>query len=312
MPEVKDQKHLKQLPAVLKTVAGIMIISAAIEILFTAVSRAIGTSTQNLNIIPYAIDIFLAVNLLKGKVWARTWILVRCFLGAVVFGAISVASGNIFSLVVQLAYVTVIVVLLFGAGSRKKAVISGIVYGLILAVYIVVATLGFSFVAAHKNPSFTSEKHGLFISKPSKSWMIIPENEPDFMSLGIPGQVVEVTNIADEVIVAILVSQAQSEDIEASGRVLADSLAQQPQNVITSQKKTLFNNMDAYEITYSSKTGFLDATGRFIIIIANSRLYGIVVVATDTALRKWSDDIEAILASVEVSQPEVSQAEISQ
>ena len=299
-PGRKPEKELKQLPVVIKMAAFVLISAAVTELIFIALEALIvGRATVG-NIGPYFLDIFLAVSLLKRKAWARTWILARCFLGLVIFGGMSIASGDIAGLVIQTIYVAVITFLLFGIGSKKKAVILGVIYGLTLGIYVTVAGLGYAFLGTHKDTSFSSDKYSFNIAKPSNQWIIITEKDFSRMLLQIPGEIVEVAHISRNVVVAVLVSQSDTPDIGFIGDTLAGEIAKDPRNTITSRKRIVFNKMDAYELLYSTEAGGISTESRMITVLSQGRVFGIFATGLKGLLKEQSKEIEDILSSIKI------------
>ena len=67
-----------------------------------------------------AIDLFLAVNLLRGKRWARTVTLVRVVLGLLVWGALYGIEQDFTSLVMQAGFYGALILLLTGTSTRNR------------------------------------------------------------------------------------------------------------------------------------------------------------------------------------------------
>lgn len=71
-------------------------------------------------IVPIAIDLFLGINLLRGKQWARKWMLVRVVLGLVVWGIITIIEKDFGGLVMQAGFCGAIIILLTGISARNR------------------------------------------------------------------------------------------------------------------------------------------------------------------------------------------------
>jgi hypothetical protein len=101
----------------------------------------LGTDSQNQRLpgnfaifFSAAIDLFLGINLLRGRNWARTWILVRCFGGIIIWGIVLGAQGDYGSLFMDTGVLLAVIILLSGISTRFR-----LVAGVVLAV---IATLG--------------------------------------------------------------------------------------------------------------------------------------------------------------------------
>lgn len=80
------------------------------------------------------IDLVLGINLLRGKSWARTWMLIRLALGIVAWGIIYGVDGDFASVLMTTGVLVALILLLTGASTRLR-----LVGGVSLAV---LATLG--------------------------------------------------------------------------------------------------------------------------------------------------------------------------
>ena len=294
----KEPKKLKQLPVVLKTTACIMIANAIAGFAFIMLDATLGASSEAPNATPYIADIFLAISLLRGLAWARTWILIRCIAGLVIFGGATLVSGDLFSLIIQAVYALVIIFLLFGVRSKKKAAILGILYGLVLAAYLGLAALGYVFIIAHQEDTFVSKKFNFEISRPSKGWIIIPEGES--MDLKIPGEIVELSSIAGEAKIAVMVYDAHTNNVGAIGESLAGNISKDTRNTVTDKKYTKICDMDAYEIAYSTKIGVASIKNRLITTVSGDKAYNVLIAGAGDALSKLSKDIDNALGSIKI------------
>lgn len=70
------------------------------------------------------IDIYLVVNLLRGKSWARRWMLIRIVIGFIVFGIVYLVGGDYPSLVIIAGGYSALILLLTGTGTLKRIVAS--------------------------------------------------------------------------------------------------------------------------------------------------------------------------------------------
>ena len=81
-------------------------------------AQAFGTNVSL--VLPMAIDLFLAINLLRGKHWAKTWMLIRVILGLLVWGVIALLQKDFGGLVIQVGYCGALLLLLTGTSTRFR------------------------------------------------------------------------------------------------------------------------------------------------------------------------------------------------
>lgn len=109
--------------AILSAVA-ILLIVDLLDIIFTLLwgegleTRLLPTSSQLF--ISAVIDVFLAINLLRGKTWARAWMLVRLVLGIVVWGGIFAIQRDFGSVLMNTGVLLSLIVLLTGTSNRFR------------------------------------------------------------------------------------------------------------------------------------------------------------------------------------------------
>ena len=89
------------------------------------------------------LDLFLGINLLRGKNWARTWMLVRLVGGIVIFGVASAIQSDFGTLLINTGVLLALILLLTGTSTRLRitggialAVIAFII-GMIISVVLV-------------------------------------------------------------------------------------------------------------------------------------------------------------------------------
>ena len=92
------------------------------------------------DIIPIVIDLYLGINLLRGKRSARTWMLIRVVLGLLVWGILAIFQKDFGGLIMQVGFCGAILVLLTGISTRNR-ILGGIalfvipfIAGLVLSV----------------------------------------------------------------------------------------------------------------------------------------------------------------------------------
>lgn len=88
------------------------------------------------------IDIFLGINLLRGRRWARTWMLVRLVLGIVVWGIVFAVQGDSGSLLLNTGVLIALILLLTGTSTRLR--LAG---GILFAVVAFIGGMILSFMA---------------------------------------------------------------------------------------------------------------------------------------------------------------------
>ncbi len=67
-------------------------------------------------------DIFLCINILRGKNWARIWMLVRIVVGMVIFGGITLIQGNIGEVTITIGLSLTLILLLTGTSTRLRII----------------------------------------------------------------------------------------------------------------------------------------------------------------------------------------------
>ena len=93
-----------------------------------------------LDIVPAVIDLYLGINLLRGKRSARTWMLIRVVLGLLVWGILAIFQKDFGGLIMQAGFCGAILLLLTGISTRNR-ILGGIalfvipfIAGLVLSV----------------------------------------------------------------------------------------------------------------------------------------------------------------------------------
>jgi hypothetical protein len=101
------------------------VIAAAVIILFNALLSIITSfsgdaGSPGLFIGSFIFDIILSINILRGKHWARTWMLIRAVLGFIIWFIVSLAMKDYASAIIQVGYFTSIILLLTGHTTRLR------------------------------------------------------------------------------------------------------------------------------------------------------------------------------------------------
>ena len=68
------------------------------------------------------IDLFLGINLLRGKSWARTWMLIRLVGGIILWGGFLVVQGDFGSVILNTGVLLALILLLTGVSTRLRLV----------------------------------------------------------------------------------------------------------------------------------------------------------------------------------------------
>ena len=110
--DVSAPKQLQQIPVILKTAAALLALSAIYEIVVTLMGAVLGMMTDMSGMVFYALELFLAFNLLKGRRWARAWILGLSFLGIIGAFVELLFAGDIFMFIFQIIFLSVMIILL--------------------------------------------------------------------------------------------------------------------------------------------------------------------------------------------------------
>jgi hypothetical protein len=112
-----------------------------ILILFTNNSGTSIYQSPTFFIASMIIDIILTVNMLRGKQWARTWYLVRCVGGILIFGGISLLQTDFGTLIINTGVLASLIILLTGksnwlrTGGSIGLTLVSIIMGLILSLF---------------------------------------------------------------------------------------------------------------------------------------------------------------------------------
>jgi len=114
---------LQQCAPTVFTAAALLFTTAIINLWSVAFLASIAGPSA---LVTALIDIGLGIGLLKGSRTARTWILVRAVIGGILWGIVSLGTGDIASFMFQEMYSVSLIVLLVGHGSLLKGLLVGI------------------------------------------------------------------------------------------------------------------------------------------------------------------------------------------
>ena len=135
----KGWRELSQSRAAVWAVVGIIFFNAIVVIVDAVIYREMpraqvfGTNVSMVG--AFAVDLFLAINLLRGKHWARTWMLIRLILGLLAWGVIDIIQADFGSLILQIGYCGALLLLITGTSTTKRMAGS-------IALYIVLYSTG--------------------------------------------------------------------------------------------------------------------------------------------------------------------------
>jgi hypothetical protein len=157
--ELVNKKRFGQLSqsrsAILSTVIILFIVDlfGLVSIFSTGTATDVKSFPSGYQIIlSTAIDVFLGINLLRGKSWARAWMLVRSIAGIVVWGIVYTIQGEYGSLILNTGVLWALIILLTGYTNLFR-----IVAGIALAVITVISGMIVSIVGTSMNIPFIAE-----------------------------------------------------------------------------------------------------------------------------------------------------------
>ena len=79
------------------------------------------------------IDVLIGVSLLRGNLKYRPWAIVRCVLGGLFYGGVSVAKGEAIEAVFTLAFTGSLLTLLIGTPGKARLIAGVIAAGVLTA-----------------------------------------------------------------------------------------------------------------------------------------------------------------------------------
>jgi len=93
--------------------------------ILTLVLAAVISDTTQFDISPFSLifDLFLIIFLLRGKNWARVWILVRAVLGLIIYGIISIMDANYVAILIYTGITVTLFILLTGTSARRRIIL---------------------------------------------------------------------------------------------------------------------------------------------------------------------------------------------
>jgi hypothetical protein len=142
LPPRKSFGQLSQGRSAIVSAVIIMLITDLFGLLSTFLVDNLETSaflTSVQVVISTIIDVFLAINILRGKSWARTWMLIRFAIGIVLWGIVFVVQGDLASLIINTGILLALIILLTGTSTRFR-----LIGGIALAIVALIGGLVFS------------------------------------------------------------------------------------------------------------------------------------------------------------------------
>ena len=118
--EVSNMLHwgeLAQSRVAVWTAVGIIFF---IDLLNIVLSIILSIMPGALEISSIVIDLYLGINLLRGKRWARKWMLIRVVLGLLVWGILAIFQKDFGGLIMQAGFCGAILLLLTGISTRNR------------------------------------------------------------------------------------------------------------------------------------------------------------------------------------------------
>jgi hypothetical protein len=163
-------------------IASVVIIAASyfFAILFSALPGVESQAPIQFLIFPSAIiDLFICINLLSGKYWARTWMLVRLIVGCILWGGIYSLQGNLGGLILALGEAIPPILLLTGISTRVRVIGSislaivglgvGLLWDAVIVPSISLRSLPETFIISNSFSTYSSP--GFFNISYPKDWL---------------------------------------------------------------------------------------------------------------------------------------------
>lgn len=145
LPEGIGNKQITQSRGAIITAVVVLLLIDILGIVLTFIpGNELETETYSgnyRNIFSFIVDLFLGINILNGKRWAKTILLIRLTIGVIIWGIISIATSDFGTLILNTGVILAIILLLTGNSSRIRistgiaitivAIISGIMVALL-------------------------------------------------------------------------------------------------------------------------------------------------------------------------------------
>ena len=103
-------------------------------IMLASAPAALLSSTGNHATTPYiaiAIDVLIGISLARGNLKYRPWAVVRCVLGALLYGGMSVANGQAIEAGFTVAFTGGLLLLLLGTPGKARTIAGAVAAGLL-------------------------------------------------------------------------------------------------------------------------------------------------------------------------------------
>jgi hypothetical protein len=105
-------------------------------VMLASAPAALLSSTGNHTTTPYlaiAIDVLIGISLVRGNLKYRSWAVVRCVLGALVYGGLSAAKGQAIEAGFTVAFTGSLLLLLLGTPGKGRTIAGAVAAGLLTA-----------------------------------------------------------------------------------------------------------------------------------------------------------------------------------
>ncbi|MFC1825994.1 S1C family serine protease [Thermodesulfobacteriota bacterium] len=128
--KVKDPGLLEQHPAVINAVIFILLSKDIVSF----ISVMLGIVSLPRILVAIFWDLFCSYYLLKKKNWARLLTIGRAILGIILMTSLYLPNANYIGWVVDVSILSCVLILLFGIGNRKKALIVSLFYSILIII----------------------------------------------------------------------------------------------------------------------------------------------------------------------------------
>lgn len=185
-----------------------------LDIITIVLATIIGDTAQSdISPISIILDLFLVIFLLRGKNWARIWILIRVVLGLIIVGILSIVDDNYVDVLIYSGLVIPVFVLLTGSSTRRRiyvgyfvfsvTIIGTVFWGISLAVpsevsdYRTVSVDTLTLEIPNNWPNSTDQYDAEYISSVDTEYSIYDAYADRTGNAGIEIIVINMDNLAD-------------------------------------------------------------------------------------------------------------------
>jgi len=194
-------RSIKQNPAVIKTAIFIVLSRSIIAFLIRLASNDYSV------ILALLLDTFFSINLFKMREWARKWTIGFTIFRMAYFTVLYFSKANFFGWIIEIFILSIVLILLIGLGSKKKAIIATFVYAIFITgliwLYFLGITAGKETQNIIENISFIKEqssKEGFKVILPSDNWRFLKKHDiPKILGEDIQDVSIVITDLKGEV-----------------------------------------------------------------------------------------------------------------